>query len=268
MSKSKMKFCKIPKFYLSPEAKNNPEVMIYRSLSYCENLRGESRVSIAEITQMCNYSLDLHEYGFCSIVKSYLLKFLQDKKIIQIAGTPCSKATINSHLTFRLLENFYSSKFIVLTDEEFDSIIRIRSCVPRYTLLRCYLYLKSFMFQNTEQLNGMVCAFYRDMDDTAEVLNITRKQLDRALQLFIKNSLLIKHETGSYKNSIGLITNAPNIYVLTSDDQSEEHINDAIKRLKHILKVEKFMPTVYRGKRMKTNEHMEFDEDLISLINI
>ncbi len=255
----KDKFIKVPKSFIREGASNNSEILIYYCLYYRDNWRSETAVSISEITEMCGYSSkNQHKSSFLHKVRNWLMHYLNEGKLKQINGLPPDKADIKEHLVFKLTDKFYSSNFVMLTDEEFNTIVHFKTRVPKYSLLRCYLYIKSFMFQNTEQLNGMICAYYRDMDDTAEVLNITRKQLDKALELFIKNGLLIKHETGSYKNSIGLITNAPNIYVLTSDDQAEEHINDATKRLKHILKVKKFMPTVYRGKKIK--KEVEADE--------
>lgn len=227
--------------------------MIYYALSYRESFRNQTSVSIADITNLCGYKCsNRHNGNFPCQVRYWLNRYIHDDLIVQIRGKPPNKADIKEHLVFELTDKFYSQKFVMLTDEEFETLIHIKCRVPKYSLLRCFLYVKSFMFKNTDTGTGMVCAFFQNIDAVVQELNINRKQIDKCLELLIEHNLIEKYEVGSYLNKItGSIQNVPNIYVLVSDKDKDKHINDAIGKLKIHYNIKEFMPPVHRGKKIK-----------------
>lgn len=76
------------------------------------------------------------------------------------------------------------------------------------------------------------------------------RQLDNYLKALCDNGLIVKYITGSYKKN-GKVYNAPNVYVLGSDLNAQQHIQEAVDRLKYIYKVDEFLPMVHKNRKMR-----------------
>ena len=76
------------------------------------------------------------------------------------------------------------------------------------------------------------------------------RQLDNYLKVLCDNGLIIKHITGSYKKN-GRVYNAPNVYVLSSDLNVQQHIQEAVDRLKYTYKVGEFLPMTHKNKKIR-----------------
>jgi predicted transcriptional regulator len=254
-------FCKIPKHYINDNTAS-AEILVFRCLSYL-NVPRQNRalVSVDDIISLSGYSLTydgrtriLNKDFIISVLKN----FVQDGKIELLNCSDFVNVVHNTQMAFRLNPNVFnpSDQYVVLNDSEWDKIVLIKSRIPKYELLRVFLYLKSFMASNTEIITKQVCACYRGVDKIAQDLNMTRKHLDKIIGQLIKCGLIIKHEVGSYfSKAHKKIQNAPNVYVLASDKNVKQHIQDGINRLQYNLGVSEFMPIVHKGKKIKKRGH-------------
>lgn len=233
--------------------------MIFTCLEYPKLLREEKTVitSVGTICEKCNYKNIKGKSGFPYRIKTLLQDFI-DKGYISYTGikTPL-EFEFNEYLQFELSEIFFlKDSFIKLTSEEFDTLVHIKSSAPKPLLLKCYLYVKSFIFEYKEYETDKVSAFYQAIDEMVDSLEISRKKADKCLDLFVENGLLCKHKTGSYKTPMGTIKNAPNVYVLNNEN-IKDNIAAGIKRLKFNLKVDEFAPITHCGKKLRKEDNNE-----------
>ena len=158
----------------------------------------------------------------------------------------------NAHLRFKVTKTVFDppDNFVILYDTEWDKLMSISNRLSKSMLLRVYLYIKSWNFQNTEVITESVCGCYKKETAIAEELHMSVRQLDNYLKALCDNGLIVKHITGSYKKN-GKVYNAPNVYVLGSDLNAQQHIQEAVDRLKYTYKVDEFLPMVHKNKKMR-----------------
>lgn len=250
-------FCKVPRGFLG--SKSGYEIMVFTCLEFSKLLRNDrvAVTSIGAICEGCNYKNVKGKSGFPYRIKAILEDFINIGYINSVNKKFPTSFEYNEYSEFELSEIFFlKDDFIKLTTNEFNTLMHIKSSAAKPLLLKCYLYVKSFIFEYQEYEIGKVSAFYQAIDEMVANLHISRKKVDKCLDLFVQNGLLCKHETGSYKTHMGTIKNAPNIYVLNNEN-AKENINTAVKRLKYNLEVEKFIPITYCGKKLRKDDNNE-----------
>lgn len=212
--------------------------------------------SINEILELCHYSL--HSKGDKNVahkIKKSLLTFVSKSDLIwdnKHDYRSSDSVSANAHLRFKVTKTVFDPQdnFVILYDTEWDKLMSISNRLSKSILLRVYLYIKSWNFQNTEVITESVCGCYKKETVIAEELHMSVRQLDNYLKALCDNGLIVKHITGSYKKN-GKVYNAPNVYVLGSDLNAQQHIQEAVDRLKYTYKVDEFLPMVHKNKKMR-----------------
>lgn len=253
MKKNTTKFCKIPKSFVRNKGNDSAKILTYYAIDNFRLLADDtvSVVSLQEICKLTGYKANNGKYGYLPKIRSHLLKF-HSLGIIELVDINVSKPIKTTNLiTIKLNPDFFPTKdYVQLTDDEFNTLISIKSSIQKAYLFKVFLNVKSYIYIPQESDIGTPSAFYKSIDSSVEETGITRYIFDKCLDILVEHNLLVKHETGSYKTNSGLITNAPNIYVL-NDTNVQNNINASLSRLKNTLNVSKFMPCVYNTKKIK-----------------
>jgi hypothetical protein len=159
------------------------------------------------------------------------------------------------------------NNYTPITLQELNTILDCTEYKAKASLIRVFLYIKSFMYlRYNGNTDDIISAYYVAANVAVYTLGITRGKYDLCINVLCGLGLLVCHQTGSYYNQYG-ITNAPNVYVLNNKD-TEHNISGAISRLKYDLLNPKygnkddFMPIVYTGKTIKKDKaESEFEND-------
>lgn len=257
MKKSSTKFCKIPKSFVKNKENYPTEILTYYAIDKFRLLKDDiiSVVSLQEICKLCGYGLGRCKYNYLPKTRSHLKKF-HSLGLIELVDINISKTIrLSDLITIKLNPDFFPNKdYVQLTDDEFNTLINIKSPIQKAYLFKVFLYVKSYIYVPQESDIGTPSAFYKSIDSCIEEVGITRYIFDKCLDILVERNLLVKHETGSYKTISGLITNAPNIYVL-NDTNAQNNIKVSISRLENSLGVSKFMPCVYNTNKIKKEKN-------------
>ena len=248
---------KIPKEYIYIDSADGFQILLYRCLSYLYNTRTETvGTSINEILELCHYSLrSKGDKNIAHKVKKSISTFASKSNLIwdnKHDYRSSNNVNANAHLRFKVNKAVFDppDDFVILYDTEWDKLMSISNRLSKSILLRVYLYIKSWNFQNTEIITESVCGCYKKETVIAEELHISVRQLDNYLKALCDNGLIVKHVIGSYKKN-GKVYNAPNVYVLGSDLNAQQHIQEAVDRLKYTYKVDEFLPMVHKNRKMR-----------------
>lgn len=247
----------MPKKYIYADSADNFEILLYRCLSYLYKTRTRTvGTSINEILELCHCSI----YSKGNRENTHRIKALFNIFIARSDLTwdnqcdykSSNNVNANAHLRFKVNKAVFDppDNFVILYDTEWDKLMSISNRLSKSILLRVYLYIKSWNFQNTEIITESVCGCHKKETAMAEELHISARQLDNYLKALCNNGLIVKHITGSYKKN-GKVYNAPNVYVLGSDLNAQQHIQEAVDRLKYAYKVDEFLPMVHKNKKIR-----------------
>ena len=67
----------------------------------------------------------------------------------------------------------------------------------------------------------------------------------------ISPQFIVSGEISSIYKKNGKVYNAPNVYVLSSDLNVQQHIREAVDRLKYTYKVDEFLPMTHKNKKIR-----------------
>lgn len=244
---------------------------IRRFVLACTNKNG-TRYSVFSIRDFCeNANISSKNRGGNSYIKKVRnhLQYFQEKNLIKNIGANSKKdfqkIGMNEEIILSICPEFFpKNNFAKITDEEFNALIEKHYTVSKEILVATYVYVKSFMYDSEHFEEGKFCAFFQDLYTAAYNLNISRHKIDRCMEFYVKNGLLIKHQVGSYKY-LDKVLNAPNIYVLNNAD-AKMNISSALNVLKFkLLKQEygnnkNFMPVVYTGKKTTKKGGSDYED--------
>lgn len=254
------------------------ELITYISLLMNRQLMDTTIVatSIMDICRTARYScVDRRKNSYYSAIKGILEQFQDNGWITEIIQKDDrAKGKINPSELFKIkLGDFFfpETNYTSITIKELNAILNCPEYKSKASLVRVFLYAKSFMqIAYTGGSQSTISAYYVVGDVAANALQMSRNKYDLCINVLCGLNLLICHQTGSYHSEFG-IRNAPNIYVLNNED-AQRNIQGGLSRLKYKLlksgygnKDKDFMPIVYNGKAIKkkekpTTDNM-FDDD-------
>lgn len=256
MKKISTKFCKIPKSFVKDRENDPTEILTYYAIDKFRLLKDDttSVVSLQEICKLCGYGVGRCKYNYLPKARSHLIKF-HSLGLIELVGVDISKPIrLTDLINVKLNSDFFpTADYVQLTDDEFNTLVNINSTIQKAYLVKAFLNIKSYIYVSPTGSIGKPSAFYKEIDSLVDETGFTRYTVDKCLEILEQHKLLVKYETGSYKTSNGLIINAPNIYVL-NDDNIKDNINMSINRLKNGLGVDKFLPCVYKTKKIRKDK--------------
>ena len=247
-------FYKIPTDYIYEV--DEYELMTYIGILNFRTLSDPNKayLSIKMICDNAGYSsADRRKASYYTFIRKHIHLFL-GRKWITISNPIVGEKINPSECLEVVLSNSYIPKerFLKLTQKEYDIIINNHQYRNKASLLRVYLYIKSFMFVDNVDSRKSISAYYVAGDIAANTLGMSRSKYDSCVNSLCEIGLLVCRQTGSYYTYHG-ITNAPNIYVLNNEN-AENNISGAMSRLKYELLNKKFgnsdefMPITYIGK--------------------
>lgn len=240
------KFCRIPKHY-----HDEVEVMVRFCLDRYRDLDDYTRFTINEICRDCGYSTKSRNVNnnFQSKIREVLLRLEKDNLIIPFnSNTPLYLAHVTDHLKYKLSDDFSpSDNYIFLPSNVFDTIMHIKWGISKTIPLRLYLYMRSFIYDNNDK---KPYGYFQNLDMAVIETGISRKRIDKCLEIFIQNHFFVKVVTGSYKKFNGKIANVPNLYLLP-DSQLDENREALLQMLKDKYEVQEFMPLTSNGNKIR-----------------
>lgn len=255
---SKENYINIPNELIYKEVYES-EILVYIGIAK-RRLLFDKMMAVTSIFDLCelsNYSTtDRRKGSFFSSIKFSLQRF-RDMGLIEFGRNIQSVDDIRPQglLQINLTKNFdIEEKYTMITEREINSILNCKTYNSLSSILRTYLYVKSFMLIDYKHPENAISAYYVARKIAANTLKMSLPKYDGCLETLCDLGLLICHQTGSYYTYHG-ITNAPNIYVLNNDN-AMSNVRGALNRLKQeLLKPEfgnkdDFMPMVYIGKKI------------------
>ena len=173
----------MPKKYIYADSADNFEILLYRCLSYLYETRTRTvGTSINEILELCHCSI----YSKGNREITHRIKALFNIFIVRSDLTwdnQCDYKSLNSvnanaHLRFKVNKAVFDppDNFVILYDTEWDKLMSISNRLSKSILLRVYLYIKSWNFQNTEIITESVCGCYKKETIMAEELHMSVRQ--------------------------------------------------------------------------------------------
>lgn len=247
---------------------NEYEVVTFIALSMKRQLMNKSvaTTSLKDICQITGYSfIDRNKGSYFSSLKNILVQFCENEWIDD-GNLDYQKIKSSELLNIQLGDFFFpESDYTIITVKELNAILNCPEYKSKASLVRVFLYAKSFMqIAYTGDTNSTISAYYVAGDVAADALQMSRNKYDLCINVLCGLNLLICHQTGSYHSEFG-IRNAPNIYVLNNED-AQRNIQGGLSRLKYKLlktgygnKDKDFMPIVYNGKTIKKKEEPSTD---------
>lgn len=225
-----------------------------------------AKTSIFDICRLWGYSTtDRRSGSYLSLIKGILADFC-DRGWIEIHQPQSKKIKPNELITIKLSDIFFPEKnYTSISMQELNDIINCTEYKSKASLIKVFLYIKSFMFMVYEgHTDSVISAYYVAGNIAADALKMSRSKYDLCVNVLLGIGLLVCHQTGSYRTKYGVV-NAPNVYVLNNDD-AERNIKGGISRLKYDLLDKRygngddFMPIVYTGKTIKKRDVLELKE--------
>lgn len=232
------------------------ELITYISLSMNRQLFDvkKASISIVNICQTMKYSfIDRRKGSYYMSIRKILEQFCE-RGWIKPYHTDDKKVNPSELMVIELNRFFFPEKnYTSISMQELNDIINCTEYKSKASLIKVFLYIKSFMQMVYKgHTDCVISAYYVVGNVAARALNMSRSKYDACINALCNIGLLICHQTGSYFTQYG-ITNAPNIYVLANEDATR-NISGALNRLKYNLlddrygNGEDFMPITHVGK--------------------
>lgn len=238
------------KFYRVPkDCSDMHEVMIRFCLDRHRDLDDNTSICIQQICKECGYSSKSRSIKrFPLVVKEKLSDLLKQGVIEQTFGKSPNLSDFGNMMSFHLSDDFSPCEgYILLPIIAFETISSYKWQMSKTIPLQLYLYMRSYIYDNNK--DDKPYGFFQDLRITAEVTGISRKRIDKCLQVFIDKGLFVKVEVGSHKNNNN-IANAPNLYLLP-DENIEKNERELIKMMKEKYNVEEFMDITSVGNKLR-----------------
>lgn len=215
------------------------------------SLENYSWLTINEILRYYKVKTTKHKpKAFSEILD--VLKYMNESKMIEIQQD-LDSASYDTGIKIVVKPNYFDSngKYCMIPFNVLDKIMDSETTVNKEAALLSYLYIGSYIGGNVPQnetetdeqylkrLKNFPKAFFRDINNMAKDLSMSKDTITKCINYLQKEGLIIKKTVGSIKRDCKPPQNVPNIYVLNQKGYEQE-IEWALEKMKKNYNVDYF----------------------------
>lgn len=215
------------------------------------SLENYSWLTIKEVLRYYNAKITKHKpKAFTEIVN--VLKYMNENKMIE-TQQDLDSVSYDTGIKIAVKSNYFDldGKYCMIPFNVFDKIMDSDTTVNKEAALLSYLYIGSYIGgdvpqnqtetdeQYLKRLKKYPKAFFRDINNMAKDLSMSKDTLTKCINYLQKEGLIIKKTVGSIKRDGKPPQNVPNIYVLNQNGYKQE-IEWALEKMKKNYNVDYF----------------------------